>query len=192
MEIDFVEEMTKINDPSQNAPLAPRDLNVMKDAKQDLADLIWRLKRTCKRKATTDWCLPEELWLLSLCPDYVSVRESTGEGLGYHGKAEEQQQETPGPILFVKAESAAACETENLAYEMILEVLIHCHRAKLAPALAHVSTGFFLSKPNGKSGMKGIRLIHLFAAFWRNYFAAVLQRYAWLYKFVWPTWAQTY
>ena len=143
-----------------------RDLNVISAASWDLERLCNRLKVAKKRKACPDWCLPEEVWLLALCPEYVSTSRRCKEGLGYSGT---DGQQAPGGlphIRFVKAGQGVEREEETIdctaAFEEAKEALIHCHRARCTPFVANLSLGFFVTKANKKQGLNGIRLIHPF------------------------------
>ena len=52
--------------------------------------------------------------------------------------------------------------------------------------------GFFLNKGNKKDDMKGLRLMHLFANFWRAFFASMLHDHARKDTVSWPNWSHAY
>ena len=73
--IDFVEETLKLTDKNNCDPLLLNDLNITRQAEQDFDRLIWRLKKSTKRKASPSWSVPAELLLLALEPDFFSVAD---------------------------------------------------------------------------------------------------------------------
>eukprot|EP00972_Heterocapsa_arctica_P043707 6452076-Heterocapsa_arctica.AAC.1 len=56
--------------------------------------------------------------------------------------------------------------------EELQKVHYHVWRAGRVPLIANRSRSFFIDKGTGAPGLTGQRLLHLFCAYWRNYYGA--------------------
>ena len=170
-QVDVDEELTKwIN--SDSVPLLPMDMNIREAASDDVRRLVYSLIKAPNRKATPDWSVPAELWLLCLQPDYFAICPDRMAGLGL--KADIDQGE------FRKARVEAEA------------VVAHCYRAQETPAVANFSQGFFVPRGNSKPGLGGLRLIHLMCPYWRHFYGAALKQNSKKLKVQWPHWCHAY
>ena len=126
-------------------PSAPADLNRETAARNDLRDTLRILKRGPKRKSCPEWSAPDELLIMALDLWYYAVRDLIPHGLGY---------------------DATECTKLTRARNTLLKVLVQVRCADgcngATPYLAHLSRGVTLDKGNKKSGVKALRLIHMF------------------------------
>ena len=140
-------------------PSAPADLNRETAARNDLRDTLRFLKRGPKRKSCPEWSAPAELLIMALDPRYYAVRDSIPHGVGC---------------------DATECTKLTKARNTLLKVLVQVRCADggngATPYLAHLSRGVTLDKGNKKSGVKALRLIHMFCTWWKAFFGAALRR----------------
>ena len=66
----------------QQPPLDPLDMNVLQCSQKDMKRTRWRMKKASKRRQCPTWSLPVELYLVTLQPNYTSVRKDIHQGIG--------------------------------------------------------------------------------------------------------------
>ena len=170
--IHFEAELDRWLDESTANPLKPLDCNVRQIAKSDLRGVAYGLLQGPKRKACPDWSLPTEIFCLLLNPGTCTGVADEGRGLGAEGNAELANYTLPRQCF------------ENF--------LTHMHRTGEAPCFANLTRAFFIDKQNGKEGLDGLRMIHLFCIFWRHFFRQALRSSARLLRPVWDAWSYAY
>ena len=146
------------------------DMNTRKLADDDLYRTTWRLKKTSKRKAAVPWSLPTELFLMALCPDYVSVGDKSRSGVGAT-KVTDYLNIAPTPV------------------KALGEVLYQVRSAGTAPVDATISKGFLLDKNNKKQGMQAKRMIHIVCNFWKSFFAGMMDKQLEKFEADQPLWS---
>ena len=149
--VDYDAEVKKVL--SCFEPSAPADLNRESAARNDLRDTLRILKRGPKRKSCPEWSAPAEGLIMALDPRYYAVRDLIPHGLEY---------------------DASECTKLTQARNTLLKVLVQVRCADggngATPYLAHLSRGVTLDKGNKKSGVKALRLIHMFCTWWKAFF----------------------
>ena len=111
----------------------PSDSNTASKAKTDYFDVIRAMKYATKRRASPEWSLPVEVFLMAMDPGYVSTAHKPRSGVGT-----------------MKLDDNAAgigptCVQRSVA------LFNHVHRAQYAPIVANKSKAFFQPKKNGKN-----------------------------------------
>ena len=66
----------------QQPPLDPLEMNVLQWSQKDMLRTIWKMKKASKRRQCPSWSLPVELYLVTLQPNYTSVRKEMHQGIG--------------------------------------------------------------------------------------------------------------
>ena len=140
-------------------PSAPVDLNRETAARNDLRDTLRILKRGPKRKSCPEWSAPAELLIMALDPRYYAVRDLIPHGLGYDVN-----------------ECAKLTQARNTLLKVLVQVRCADGGNGATPYLAHLSRGVTLDKGNKKSGVKALRLIHMFCTWWKAFFGDALRR----------------
>ena len=135
----------------------PHDLNITRQAKNDIKSTTAALKRALKGKAFPSWSVPLELWLIALDPTYISKQKFPRAGLGDQ------------PI------SEVQCDLPRKAITKCLQL---CYKKEILPLEACMTQGFFLAKNNGAAGIKSVRLAHLMCPLWGQLCAGALRRNA--------------
>ena len=165
VEVQWGEEAAKWTTPEYDeegnvcAAFLPRerDCNIKDAAAADLKAVIWSLKKSIKRKSAPPWSVPAEVLLIALCPGYCSVREKKTTAIG-------------GPGLAEVAETSMTCKVE------LLKILEHLHAGQFIPLVANKSMAFLQDKNNGKPGLLGQRILHLYCTFWRHWHGAAMHQ----------------
>ena len=91
---------------------------------------------------------------MALDPLYFAVRDSIPHGLG-----------------FDKGECAKLTQAKDTLLKILVKVRCAADAGSGAtPYLAHLLRGVTLDKGNRKSGVKALRLIHMFSTWWKAFF----------------------
>ena len=130
---------------------SPADLEAT--ARKDLRGTLRTLKKGQKRKSCPEWSVPAELFFMALDPLYLAVEDSVPHGLG-----------------FDKGE----CAKLTAAKDTMFKNWCRYGGNGATPYLAHLSRGVTLDKGNRKSGVKALRLTHMFCTWWKAFFLAQL------------------
>ena len=106
-----------------------------------------------KRKSCPEWSVPAELCIMALDPLHFAVGDSVPDGLG-----------------FDKGESAKLTAAKDTMLNFLVQVRCADGGTGATPYLAHLSRGVTLDTGNRKSGVKALRLIHMFCTWWKAFF----------------------
>ena len=172
---NFKEAAKEISDTYGGLRFPVCDAAQTQEAEEDLVRTARYMKQGAKRKATPPWSIPAEVFLMIVEPAYYSVRPLSSSGLG-------------APDVVAEAEAGKF----NSARVRLRAVVSHSRAAAHVPHIANLSKGFLLDKANGKEGLLGQRIVHLYCPWWRNYFGAALKAEQRKTPFSWPPWCHAY
>ena len=158
------------NKPCRNEPLPPAieaDISVVDDILQRFRG---RVRKAAKRRAVPDGTAPVEVWLMLLWPNFRFSLDNLGVGhqdFRFYTVEELRGAKTCRPI-----------ESRGLRapcfFQAIKRFLIFLRRARAVPVRWNFSFAAQLDKCNGKSGPDGLRLVFVFEAFGKDFFACTI------------------
>ena len=106
-------------------------------------------------------------------------RVECASGVVYHGFGSTlfcSGDSVPHGLGFDKGECAKLTAAKDTMLKFLVQVRCKDGGNGATPYLAHLSRGVTLDKGNRKSGVKALRLIHMFCTWWKAFFSAALRR----------------
>ena len=82
----------------------------------------------------------------------------------------------PHGLGFGKGECAELTAAKDTMFQVLIQERCADGGYGATPYLAHLSRGVTLDKGNWKSGVKALRLIHMFCTWWKAFFGGALRR----------------
>ena len=127
-----------------------REPKIQQVVEKELKDILFGLRKTAKRKACPTRSVPNEVLLMALDPGYCSVRETDRRGLGHER------------LTTLEPDQYMGCNRQLKAF------LHHLHACTLVPLIANRSKAFLQPKSNGRRGLLGQRILHVYCPFWKQ------------------------